>query len=43
MLSLVGSQEGAVRSHVPGPAWVVVFFVPWGFEKGREVKARGGR
>lgn len=39
MLSLVGSQEGAVRFHVPGPAWVVVFSVTWGFERGRGAKA----
>lgn len=34
MLSLVGSQNRAVRSHIPGPVWRVVFFVTWGFEEG---------
>lgn len=43
MLSLVGSQDRAVKSHITEPAWAVVFFVTWGFEKGRGANAWGRR
>lgn len=42
MLSLVGSQNRAVRSHIPGPVWIVVFFVTWGFEEGEGLRFREG-